>query len=112
MHLKECQEEKDSEIRGILFYYRKELSNFLSIFDKPHENIIWLKLSMELFKTLMNVYIAVVYSSTKNSSYTKGKKYNIIDNLRDQLSKFSPNDMVFIAGKLNSKIGTQNDFII
>lgn len=107
MHLKECQKEKDSGIRSILIYNRKELRNFLSIFDKPHENISWLKLSMELFKTLMNLYIAVVYSGTKNSSYTKGNKCNIIDTLRDQLSKFSLNDIVFIGGKLSSKTGTQ-----
>lgn len=62
---------------------------------------------MELFKTLMNLYIAVVYSGTKNSSYTKGNKCNIIDTLRDQLSKFSLNDIVFIGGKLSSKTGTQ-----
>ena len=28
----------------ILICYRKELSNFLSVFDKSHKNIIWLKL--------------------------------------------------------------------
>ena len=48
----------------------------------------------------------------KNASYTKRKKCNIIDTLRDQLSKFSPNNMVFIGGDFNSRIGTQNDFII
>ena len=48
----------------------------------------------------------------KNASYTKHNKCNIIDILHDQLSKFSPNNMVFIGGDFNSRIGTQNDFII
>ena len=59
----------------------------------------------------MNVYIASIYNSPKNSSYTKHNKCNIIDTLRDQLSKFSPNDMIFI-GYFDSRIETQNDFII
>ena len=46
----------------------------------------------------MNVYIARVYNSPKNSSYTKDKECNVIDALRDQLSEFSPNDMVFLGG--------------
>ena len=41
----------------------------------------------------MNVYIAGVYNSPKNSSYTEYNECNIIDILRDQLNKFSPNDM-------------------
>ena len=60
----------------------------------------------------MTVYIAGVYNSPKNSSYTKHNERNIIDTLRDQLSKFSPNDMVFVGGDFNIRIGTQNDFII
>ena len=48
----------------------------------------------------MNVYIAGVYNNPKNSSYTKHKKCNVIDALRDQLSEFSPNDMVFVGGDL------------
>ena len=43
----------------------------------------------------MYVYSADVCNSPKNSSYTKRNECNVIDTLRDQLSKFSPNDMVF-----------------
>ena len=97
---------------GILDYYRKELSDFLSVLDKSYENIIWLKLSKGLIKTPMNVCIAGVYNSPKNSSYTKHNEYNITYTPRDQLSKFSPSDMVFVGGDLNKRIGTQNDFIV
>ena len=95
-----------------MIYYRKELNNFLSVLEKFHENIIWLKLSKELLKTSMNFYIAGVYKSPKNSSDAKHNECNIIDTLRDQLSKFSPNDMVYVGDNFNSRIGTQNDFII
>ena len=115
LHVSICRKTKNKKgwtSGGILFYYRKELSNSLSVLDKSHENIIWLKLSKGLLKTPMNVYIAGVYNSLKNSSYTKHNECNIIDTLRDQLSKFSLNNMVFVGGNFNSRIGTQNDFII
>lgn len=70
------------------------------------------KLSMGLSKTPMNAYIASVYTSTKNSSYTKCNEFNIIDTLRDQLNEFSPNGMAFIEGGFNTRIGKQNDFIV
>ena len=50
--------------------------------------------------------------SPKNSSYTKHNERNIIDTLRDHLSKFFSNDMFFVGGGFNSRIGTQNDIII
>ena len=34
--------------------------------------------------------------------------YVLYVNNYDKLSKFSPNDMVFIGGDFNSRIGTQN----
>ena len=74
---RKTKNKKGRESGVILVYYRKELSNFLSVLDKSHENIIWLKLSTRLFKTPMNVYIAGVYNSPKNSSYTKRNEWNI-----------------------------------
>lgn len=56
----------------------------------------------------MNLYIAGVCNSDKNSGYTKRNECNFIDTLRDQSSKFSPNNMVFIGSDFNSRIETQN----
>ena len=47
------------------------LSNFLSVFDKSFENIIWLKLIMGLLKTLRNVDIAGVCDNVKSLSQTQ-----------------------------------------
>ena len=61
---------------------------------------------MGLSKTPMNFYIVGVYNSPKNSIHTKRNEHNIIDTLRDQLNKFSPNCMTFIRGDFNTRIGT------
>ena len=66
LHVSICWKTRNKKGRasgGILV--RKELSNFLSIFDKSHENIIWLKLSKGLLKAPMNVYIGNVYNTRK-----------------------------------------------
>ena len=71
LHVSICRKTKNKKGRvseGIQVYYRKELCNFLSVLEKSHKNIIWLKLSKGLLKTPMNVYITSVYNSPKNSS--------------------------------------------
>ena len=73
---------------------------------------MWFKLSEGLLKSPTNVYIADVYNTLKNSSYTKYSERNIIDTLRDKLSMFSPKNVIFISGDFNSRIGTQNQFTI
>ena len=63
-----CRKTKNKKGRasgGILVYYKKELSNFLSVLDKSHENIIRRKLSKALLKTPMNAYIGGVYIAQK-----------------------------------------------
>ena len=48
----------------------------------------------------------------KHSNYTKEDNCNVIDILREQLSKFSSSDIIFIGGEFNSRVRTGNDFII
>lgn len=46
LHVNICGKTKNKKGRtsgSILVYYRKELSSFLSVFDKSHENITWFK---------------------------------------------------------------------
>ena len=80
LHLSICKKNKNKKgwaSGGILVYYRKELSNFLNVLDKSYENIVWFKLKKGLLKMRMNVYIASIYNSPKNSSYTKHNKCNL-----------------------------------
>ena len=58
----------------------------------------------------MQIVSNVILYSSKNSDYAKRNECNI-DILRDQLSKFSPNDMVFRGGDFNSRIRATMDLI-
>ena len=57
-------------------------------------------------------YLSGVHNSPKYSNYARENNCNVIDILREQLTKFSSSDIIFIGGDFNSKVGSQKDFII
>ena len=97
---------------GIVVYYKKELKNNLTFFEKSFENILWVKIANVYLHTDREVYLAALYNSPKHSNYIKENNYNVLDILREQLSKFSSSDIIFIGGDFNSRVGTRDDFII
>ena len=46
------------------------------------------------------VYLAGVYDSSKHSNYTKENNCNVIDILREQLSKSSSSKIIFIGARV------------
>ena len=59
----------------------------------------------------MEIYLAGVYDSPKHSNYTKENNGNVIDILREHLSKSSSSDIIFIGAESN-RVGSQDDSII
>ena len=55
-----------------------------------------------------------MYIKAQKTQITQNVKNEILHilyvNNYDKLSKFSPNDMVFIGGNFTNRIGTQNNF--
>ena len=97
---------------GILVYYKKELKNILTFLEKSSENILWAKIAKVCLHADREVYLAGIYNSPKHSNYTKENNCNVTDILREQLSKFSSSDIIFIGGDFNSRVRSQDDFII
>ena len=81
------------------------------VLEKSSENILWVKIAKGFLHGDREVYLAGVYNSPKYSIYTKEKNCNVIDILREQLTKFSLSDIIFIGGDFNSRVGSQDDFI-
>ena len=48
----------------------------------------------------------------KDLTYTKENECNVLQLIEEQLAKFSESDQVIIGGNLNSRIGTEADFIV
>ena len=63
---------------AVLVYIRNELNNVVSVFDKSNENILWIKIGKNSLHNKSNTYIACVYNSPKNSTYTKENECNVL----------------------------------
>ena len=98
--------------RGRGGYFHNKLNKVVSVFDKSNENILWVKIGKNPSNNKNNTYIACVYNSPKNSIYTKENECNVLQLIEEQLAKFSESDQVIIGGNLNSRIGTEADFIV
>ena len=94
---------------GVLVYFRNELSKVVSVFYKSNENILWIKIGKNSLKNKSNTYIACVYNSSKNSTYTKENECNVLQLIEEQLAKFSKLDQTIIGGNFNTRIGTKAD---
>ena len=96
---------------GVLVCFRNELNKVVSVFDKSNENILWIKIGKNSLHNKSNTYIACVYNSPKNSTYTKETECNVLQLIEEQLAKFSESDQIIIGGDFNSRIGTKADLI-
>ena len=72
----------------ILIYYKKKIKSFLAFHEKSSEYILWVKITKGFLHADREIFLAGVYNSPKHSNYTKEKNCNVIDILREQLSKF------------------------
>ena len=66
-----------------------EIKEKLSVFDKSNENILWIKIGHDSLNNKSNTYIACIYNSTKNSTYTKENECNVLQLIQEQIAKFS-----------------------
>ena len=66
-----------------------ELKKKLSVFDKSNENILWIKIGKDSLNNKSNTYIACIYNSPKNSTYTKENECNVLQLIQEQIAKFS-----------------------
>ena len=84
---------KGRESEGILVYYKKELKNILTFLEKSSENILWVKITKVYTHAYREVYLAGIYNSPNHSNYTKENNCNVIDIIRERLSKFSSSEL-------------------
>ena len=84
---------KGRESEGILVYYKKELKNILTFLEKSSENILWVKITKVYTHADREVYLAGIYNSPNHSNYTKENNCNVIDIIRERLSKFSSSEL-------------------
>ena len=85
-------EKKAVHLGGLLVYFCNELNKVVSVFDKSNENILWIKIGKSSLNIKSNTYIAYVYNTPKNSTYTKENECNVLQLIEKQLATLSESD--------------------
>lgn len=95
---------------GISFYYRNELKDFITIVEKQHIGLIWVKISADLFPFEENVYICHIYMPPNNSKVFRSSQIDFFEELELSIVKYSNLGKIFITGDLNSRTSNSPDY--
>ena len=72
---------------GIAILVRNEIRQGVKFYAGKTNDIAWICLRKEFFHTEKDIYIAMIYISPANSTYTKQLDYNIFDILEDEIAE-------------------------
>lgn len=99
---------------GVCVLVKHNIVKGVHVISTPSKSndLIWVRLSKSYFNWEDDIYLAVVYSSPENSSYTLRKNPEIFDILETDIASFSQKGKVIIAGDMNARTGTDPDYIV
>ena len=96
---------------GIAILVRKEISSGVKFLKARTNDMAWVCLKKDFFHTKNDIYMAMIYISPANSTYTKQLEYDVFEVIEDEIAKYSSKGQVLIMGDLNSRTSTVKDFI-
>ena len=83
----------------------------ISLECKSNSEILWIKLKSNYFGLKNDIYLAAVYISPLNSSYTS-KREDLFDILEKDIAQFSKMGSCIICGDFNSRTNIDSDFVV
>ena len=90
---------------------KNELKNGIKIVGNLSGDKIWVKLENKFFGFEKDIFICFVYAPPLSSVYTKSLDYDIFQKLEEDISNFSNHGNIILAGDMNAKTHTANDFV-
>jgi uncharacterized protein YwgA len=79
---------------------------------RQNNNYIWLKLCKSFFGLKDDIYICFIYNPSEYSSYSRKLQDDILELIEKDISKYSNDGKIILAGDLNARTGTHAlDFI-
>ena len=75
------------------------------------QNIFWIKINGNKIDKQNDLYIATVYNSPINSSYTANNKNDIFNQLQNKIATFSATDRLIIGGDFNARTAILSDCV-
>ena len=96
---------------GLMLIYRNFLAKGIKIIEQSTPDKIWIKLDKNFFGLSSDLYICFVYISPDSSPYFKSLPYDIFNQLDEETARFRLKGNVLLAGDLNARTNTREDFV-
>jgi hypothetical protein len=95
---------------GLAVFMKPKLKKGIKFVDKSCSEILWLCLNKEFFHHDCDIYIALVYISPINSSYTS-KREDLFGMLEKSILKYSQVGECFVCGDFNGRTREEIDYV-
>ena len=96
---------------GISIFIKEHISRYVNVIKSESADILWVKIPKSLTNDSCDLYVAFVYISPRNSTYSKTLIKPIWESLASEISKFQLLGHCIILGDLNARVGHTRDFI-
>jgi endonuclease/exonuclease/phosphatase (EEP) superfamily protein YafD len=93
---------------GLVLLYRKTLDKAVSVVKCVEDTLIWLKIEQQGHP---NVYICFAYIPHDHNVYYTKYDSDLFDCILKDMSIFTQNGTVIVAGDLNSRVRNLPDYI-
>ena len=95
---------------GIAVLVKNDIHNGVKLMESVCSEILWVKIDKTFFTLEDDLYIAIVYVSPHNSSYT-AKREDIFTLLEQSFAKYSDLGKCMVMGDFNARTSNLNDFV-
>ena len=95
---------------GIIIAMKNHISKGVTVKCNNNSEIIWIKLNRKYFGLEKDIFMATVYISPANSSFTS-KRDDLFELLEKDIARFSKWGFCILCGDLNSRTSIDNDFV-
>jgi exonuclease III len=97
---------------GQAFLVKEELFSGIQFIEGQTKDIAWLRLKKEFFELPKDMYIATIYMSPINSTFSKKLDYNPFDIIEHELTKYVGLGDTILMGDFNARTSISPDFVI
>jgi exonuclease III len=97
---------------GIAVFIKDSIRKGARHIECKNENYHWIRLKSDFFSFEKDVYMCVCHIPPHNSTYTARTGDTVLDEISNDVSKYSQIGDVVICGDLNARTGKKLDYII
>lgn len=97
---------------GVSVYIRNSIRTGIKFLNHTTNDFIWLKLCKDFFNNPHDIFLCFLYAPPENSTYSKRIDYDILELVEKDITKYSHQGKVIIAGDLNARTANENYYIV